>query len=195
MAFPVGAAIWFRASLVRGAAVCAAGLRVADPPPLEELRVRTFDLFQVIQPRVCDRSGRSSSSTSTRRASRQLGQWPWPRTRVADLITRLTELGAAAIGFDVVFAEPDRLSPNLAADAFRNLDEETRKKLRALPSNDQVLADAMRHSRVVLGETGLPFAAAANRSAAAADGACDLGRRSGAVSSQLPGAAAEHSGS
>ena len=27
-------------------------LRVADPPPLEELRLRTFDLFQVIKPRV-----------------------------------------------------------------------------------------------------------------------------------------------
>src|ERR1700692_1567040 len=27
------------------------GLRVADPRPLEELRLRTFDLFQVLQPR------------------------------------------------------------------------------------------------------------------------------------------------
>ena len=72
------------------------------------------------------------------------------------MITRLTKLGAAAIGFDVVFAEPDRLSPALAADVFRDLDEETRNKLRALPSNDQVMADAIRRSRVVLGETGLP---------------------------------------
>ena len=46
-------------------------------------------------------------------------------------ITRLTRLGAAAIAFDVVFAEPDRLSPALAADAYRDLDEETRNKLRA----------------------------------------------------------------
>ena len=87
---------------------------------------------------------------------RKLGQWPWPRTRVADLITRLTKLGALVIAFDVVFAEPDRLSPQLAADVFRDLDEETRNKLRALPSNDQVMADAMRQSKVVLGETGLP---------------------------------------
>ena len=70
--------------------------------------------------------------------------------------TRLTQLGAAAIAFDIVFAEPDRLSPALAADVYRDLDEETRNKLRALPSNDQIMADAIKKSRVVLGETGLP---------------------------------------
>ena len=29
-----------------------AALRIADPPPIEELRVRTFDTFQRIDPRV-----------------------------------------------------------------------------------------------------------------------------------------------
>ena len=70
-------------------------------------------------------------------------------------VTRLTQMGALAIGFDVFFPEPDRTSPAIAADAFRNLDDETRAKLRALPSNDDVFADAMRHSRVVLGESGV----------------------------------------
>ena len=60
------------------------------------------------------------------------------------------------IAFDVVFPEPDRLNPDIAADTFRNLDEATRDKLRALPSNDQVFADAIRSSRVVLGESGGP---------------------------------------
>ena len=60
------------------------------------------------------------------------------------------------IAFDAVFSEPDRLNPAFAADTFRNLDEETRAKLRALPSNDQVFADAIKASRVVLGESGLP---------------------------------------
>ena len=60
------------------------------------------------------------------------------------------------IAFDVVFSEPDRLNPEIAADTFRNLDEATREKLRALPSNDQILADAIRRSRVVLGESGVP---------------------------------------
>ena len=86
----------------------------------------------------------------------KLGQWPWPRTRIADLVTELTRLGAVVIAFDAVFSEPDRLNPDIAADTFRNLDEATRERLRALPSNDQVFADAIRASRVVLGESGLP---------------------------------------
>jgi adenylate cyclase len=57
----------------------------------------------------------------------------------------------------VIFSEPDRLNPDVVADNFRALDDESRAKLRALPSNDQLLADAMRHSRVVLGESGLPY--------------------------------------
>jgi len=130
-------------------------LRVTDPGPLEELRLRAFDIFQVIKPR--DAKSRPVVIVDIDEQSLQkLGQFPWPRTRIADMITRLTRLGAAAIAFDVVFSEPDRLSPALAADVYRDLDEETRNKLRALPSNDQIMADAMRPSRVVLGQTGLP---------------------------------------
>jgi adenylate cyclase len=129
-------------------------LRVTNPLPLEELRLRAFDIFQVIKPRVA--TLRPVVIVDIDEESlRKLGQWPWPRTRVADLITSLTKLGAAAVAFDVVFSEPDRLSPALAADLYRNLDEETRNKLRALPSNDQVMAEAIKQSaRVVLGETG-----------------------------------------
>jgi adenylate cyclase len=84
----------------------------------------------------------------------KFGQWPWPRTRIADLITELTRLQAVVIAFDAVFSEPDRLNPADAADTFRNLDEDTRAKLRALPSNDEIFAEAIRKSRVVLGESG-----------------------------------------
>jgi adenylate cyclase len=129
--------------------------RAADPAPVEEIRVRTFDAFQRIDPRkktirpvtIVDIDDKSLE---------KLGQWPWPRTRIADLVTELTRLGAVVIAFDAVFSEPDRLNPAYAADTFRNLDEETRAKLRALRSNDQVFADAIKASRVVLGESGLP---------------------------------------
>src|ERR1700709_1093464 len=132
-----------------------APLRVLDPAPIEELRVRTFDAFQRIDPRV--KTARPVAIVDIDEASlAKFGQWPWPRTRTADMVTNLTRLGAVAIGFDIMFAEPDRLNPDVAADTFRNLDEETRAKLRALPSNDQVLGDARKRSRVVLGETGLP---------------------------------------
>src|SRR6202022_3106408 len=133
-----------------------AALRIADPAPIEELRVRTFDTFQRIDPRVKTAKPVTIVDIDEKSLAK-LGQWPWPRTRIADMIANLSRLGAVAIGFDIMFAEPDRLNPDVAADTFRNLDEETKARLRALPSNDQIFADAMRRSRVVLGETGLPY--------------------------------------
>jgi len=138
--------------------IASAALRAVDPAPVEEVRVRTFDTFQRIDPRerlavspvaIVDIDEKSL-------ADPRLGQWPWSRTLIADMVGNLARLGAVAIAFDVIFAEPDRLNPNVAAETFRNLDDETKTKLRALPSNDQVLADTMRRSLVVLGETGLP---------------------------------------
>lgn len=132
-----------------------AALRVADPAPVEEIRVRTFDAFQRIDPRK--KTARPVTIVDIDDKSlEKLGQWPWPRTRIAALVTELTRLGAVVIAFDAVFSEPDRLNPAVAAETFQQLDEETRAKLRALPSNDQILADAIRKSRVVLGESGLP---------------------------------------
>jgi adenylate cyclase len=134
-----------------------AALRIADFAPIEELRVRTFDAFQRIDPRV--KTARPVTIVDIDEKSlAKLGQWPWPRTRMADLVTNLTKLGAVVIAFDVIFSEPDRLNPDTAADTFRDLDEDTKTKLRALPSNDQLFADAIRRSRVVLGESGLPVA-------------------------------------
>lgn len=131
-----------------------AALRIADPAPVEELRDRTFDTFQLLKPRA--KAVRPVTIVDIDEPSlAKLGQWPWPRTELADLITNLTNLGAVAIAFDVVFSEPDRLNPEAAAGTMRYLDEATRARLRDLPSNDQILADAIRRSRVVLGETGL----------------------------------------
>src|SRR5471032_258362 len=133
-----------------------AALRIADPAPIEELRVRTFDTFQRIDPRAKLAKSPVTIVDIDEASLAKLGQWPWPRTRIADMVANLTRLGAVVIAFDVIFSEPDRLNPDVAADTFRNLDEATREKLRALPSNDQVFADTMRRSRVVLGESGLP---------------------------------------
>ena len=128
-------------------------LRVLDPQPLEEVRLRTFDFYQRLRPR--QPVARPVTIVDIDEASlKEIGQWPWPRTIVADLVTQLTQLGAVAIAFDVIFAEPDRMSPSIAATSFRDLDEETRDKLRTLPSNDEVLADAIRRSRVVVGQVG-----------------------------------------
>ena len=129
-------------------------LRIADPRPLEEIRLRTFDLLQVLRPR--EQTARPVVIADIDEASlKEIGQWPWPRTVVADLVTRLRELGAAAVGFDIVFAEPDRMSPAVAAGSFRGLDAETLDKLAGLPSNDTILADAIKRAGgVVVGQAG-----------------------------------------
>ena len=134
-------------------------LRIADPLPIEELRLRTFDLFQVLRPR--EQKVRPVVIVDIDEASlREIGQWPWPRTVIADLVTWLRAAGAVAVGFDVIFAEPDRMSPAVAAGSFRGLDAETREKLAALPSNDAVFAEAIKKAGgIVVGETAASQAA------------------------------------
>ncbi len=131
------------------------GIRWWDPAPLQELRLRSFDVYQLLRPRIPAPERPVAIVDIDEASLRAYGQWPWARTRVADLINRLTAMQSVIIGFDVVFAEPDRLSPGLAADSFANLDDATREKLRSLPSNDDVLAAAIRRSRVVLGQSGI----------------------------------------
>src|SRR5271163_3168984 len=128
-------------------------LRLADPRPLRELRLRTFDLFQVVRPR--EQTARPVVIVDIDEDSlKEIGQWPWPRTILADLVTRITQAGAVTVGFDVIFAEPDRMSPAIAEQSFRGIDADTRAKLDSLPSNDEVFADAIKHSRVVVGQAG-----------------------------------------
>jgi serine phosphatase RsbU (regulator of sigma subunit)/CHASE2 domain-containing sensor protein len=79
------------------------------------------------------------------------GQWPWPRTRIAELITRISEHQPAAIGLDLLFSEPDRFSPAMMAAEMPILPTNLAHALQALPSNDQQLADAIRGKNVVLG--------------------------------------------
>ncbi|MGB8548581.1 MAG: adenylate/guanylate cyclase domain-containing protein, partial [Xanthobacteraceae bacterium] len=130
-------------------------IRVWDPPPLQELRLRSFDLYQLMRPRVTDQRPVAIVDIDEQ-SLRTYGQWPWPRTLIADLVNRLTALHSAAIAFDVIFSEPDRMSPAVAANSFSDLDDATRAKLQSLPSNDDVLAAAIRKSRVVLGQAGIP---------------------------------------
>lgn len=129
-------------------------LRLWDPPLVETLRLRTFDTFQILRPRPV--TLRPVAIVDIDEDSiRALGQWPWARTRVADLVRRLNEAGAAAIAFDAVFPEPDRLSPALVAESVAGLDPESRERLARLPSNDRIFAEAVAGGRVILGQTAL----------------------------------------
>ena len=165
-----------------------AALRIADPAPVQELRVRTFDTFQVLEPR--QKTARPVTIVDIDEkslADPRLGQWPWPRTRLADIVINLTRLGAVVIAFDAVFSEPDRLNPDIAADTFSSLDEEMRARLRQLPSNDSILADAIKNSRVVLGESGGPNVRADLNEKLPVTGLAMLGEEPQSFMFQFPG--------
>jgi adenylate cyclase len=133
--------------------VALVALRVADPSPIEALRMRTFDFYQRLKPRVATLRPAVIIDIDEKSLA-TYGQWPWPRTLLADLVSRLAGLGSAAIGVDIVFAEPDRTSPRLAAQSIRGLDAELRERLEQLPGNDEALAAAIQQTRLVLGQSG-----------------------------------------
>ena len=84
----------------------------------------------------------------------KIGQWPWPRTIVAELVDKLREAGAAVVAFDIDFAEPDRTSPRMLLPLLSQNhagEAEIGKLLAALPDPDQRLAAAMRTVPTVTG--------------------------------------------
>jgi adenylate cyclase len=92
-------------------AVVAAGVFYLRPPLLISLRNLAFDAYQraAPAPALADTPIRVVHIDESSLA--RLGQWPWSRATMAELTQRLGDAGAAAIVFDVLFAEPDRTSP------------------------------------------------------------------------------------
>ena len=84
------------------------------------------------------------------RSLAEIGQWPWSRYQLAKLTNQA--YAAAALGFDIVFAEPDRTNPQNFISSYP-LNESLKKELSALPSNDELFAQAITdHGTVVLGQ-------------------------------------------
>jgi len=48
-----------------------------------------------------------------------LGQWPWPRYRVAELLSRIAAAQPGAIAVDILFSEPDRTSLSALQHTFK----------------------------------------------------------------------------
>ena len=133
--------------------VFSAGL--AQSRLLEDLRNFVFDSFQRIAPRQYDPEIPVRVVSVDEDSLAAYGQWPWPRTRLAELTTKLAELGAAAIAFDFVFAEPDRMSlenilPTIPDDSIRR---ELARKTEDAATNDQVFAQSIAAAPTVLGTT------------------------------------------
>lgn len=87
-------------------------VRVADPYPVQMSRLIYFDVLQRISPRPFNPDLPVRVVDIDERSLAEWGQWPWPRTQLRRMVENLGEYGAAAIAFDVLFAEPDRYSPS-----------------------------------------------------------------------------------
>ena len=117
---------------------------------LHLLRLAVFDAYQFRAPR--ERVSAPAVIVDVDEASiAEYGQWPWPRTLLARLISLIAAGDPAAIGLDVVMPEPDRLSPDRLARLVERLDPTLAERLGHLPSNDRALAAAIAERPVVLG--------------------------------------------
>ena len=107
-------------------------LLALEPPPFGALRDALFDGYQRLMPR--NRATAPAVIVAIdERALDARGQWPWPRTLVAELISAIGAARPAAVGVDLLFVEPDRSSAGA----------------------DAVLAQALQGQRVVMGIAGL----------------------------------------
>jgi adenylate cyclase len=124
------------------------------PPPLVRLRLAVLDQYLVWNKRSADPASAVRIVDIDEESLQRYGQWPWPRTRLAELVDRLAALGARAIVFDVLFDQPDRTSPPQLAPLLAPRPDQAalRSAIAALPDHDRVFADAIRRARnVVLG--------------------------------------------
>ena len=143
---------WLHLIVPFAALAVALGLHVRAPQFVEHLRFQIFDTYQRLSPRppadvpvvIIDIDDSSL---------RRIGQWPWPRTLVAELVRKLHDAGAEAIGMDLIFAEPDRTSPENVIPLWEETEETMRIRgaLGRLPEHDAALADTVRRAPVVTG--------------------------------------------
>ena len=129
--------------------------RVLDLPLVELIRVKTFDFYQVLAPRETEEGSMVGIIDIDEKSLAKIGQWPWSRTTIADLLNRLADAKASVVGFDVIFAEYDRTSPDQLATTIRGADDETLSKLMSLPKNEDVMATAMGRIATVVGQVGV----------------------------------------
>ena len=131
-------------------------LKFSNPYPVEFLKLKVFDYYQQLKPRpIPDPKDKPVMIIDIDETSlTKIGQWPWPRTKIAELVKKTRDYGASLIAFDIVFAEKDRLNPQNIVDSVFGLDDETRAKIMALRSNDSVLSDQLKQFPVVLGQAG-----------------------------------------
>jgi adenylate cyclase len=126
-------------------------LRVFDPGIYGTMRGGGFDTLQRMFPRVMAEPQPVRVVDIDEASLKVLGQWPWSRLTLAKLVEELHGLGAASVAFDIVFPEPDRLSPRrILNDANEGFKLPEGIDVSALPDSDAVFAASFAGKPVVL---------------------------------------------
>jgi adenylate cyclase len=129
-------------------------IAVSDPFIVQAVRLLAFDGYQRLSPREYDPALPIRVVDIDDHSLEVVGQWPWSRTTIATLTDKLREAGAAVVVFDIMFAEPDRISFEQIA---RDLPDEARadltERLKDWPTNDARFATAIARMKTVLGLT------------------------------------------
>lgn len=133
--------------------VAALALRLAEPSALIHLRHLAFDEYQRLDPRPADPSLPVEIVAIDEASLAEHGQWPWPRSVIAEIVQRLGEAGAAAIALDLSLSEPDRTDPGRMIAALPESPERDRliQSLSQAKTSDAHLADVLATTPVVLG--------------------------------------------
>jgi len=127
-------------------------VRIVDPFLISALRQLTFDWYQRLDPVSYDPEVPVRIVDIDEASLAKIGQWPWPRSVVSDLLAKLADKGAAVVGFDVLFVEPDRSSIEEVAKRLPAAQASSLLKMTAgEKSNDQIFADVLEASPSVLG--------------------------------------------
>jgi adenylate cyclase len=125
-----------------GAAAVVVLLSVVRPDAIAQLDRRAYDELQRRTARP-PATGRVSIVAVDEKSIAEIGQWPWRRDVVAQLVERLRDLGARVIAFDIILSEPDRLG--LPQSRTGNASTVT------TTTTDATLAAAIERQRVVTG--------------------------------------------
>ena len=78
------------------------------------------------------------------RSIKELGQWPWERDKIAQILSNLTNKKAGIIGLDIVFSEEDKTSPAKFALKW-GIDQKN------LPNYDLILSNMVANTPTILG--------------------------------------------
>jgi CHASE2 domain-containing sensor protein len=127
-----------------------AGLYLYRPFLLAYLDLRAYDVLFRSTHRF-QTSGRVVIVNLDERSLTRFGRWPWPRSQLGQLLEKIGALGAASVGIDMIFAEPDETPPSLAEQPSTTLAKEPRRGPGALTPNDAALAAVLGRGVFVLG--------------------------------------------